>query len=350
MIPDWIYISQTAGTSGTTTITVSAGTNYVTTMNIATMNVVNNEMYENVTIAQDGIDMSKQYLTFEIISAGTINWCTSSLEANISIEYSKDYGVSWTTINSYPSTSFNVSAGDVVYFRGDNPYGTVVDKVPSFFSGSTPVFRVFGNIMSLISKTNFDSIYVLDNSHSGWTFFSLFSRCEGLFDATNLILPATTLAPYCYGLLFQSCTTLTGVPKLPATEAAERCYYYMFGDCPNLVQAPKINLKTLAKGCCNSMFRDCTSLEIAPDLTATYLIEGCYSLMFMGCTNLKYVKCTATDGEPIPSTYSQNSDYYCGGWVYDVSSSGTFIKKTGSTIDWESGTSGIPTGWTVQEV
>jgi hypothetical protein len=56
--------------------------------------------------------------------------------------------------------------------------------------------------------------------------------------------------------------------------------------------------------------------------------------MFFGCTNLKYVKCLATD---ISATNCLTN------WLYNVSSTGTFIQTAG--ITWPRGASGIPTGW-----
>ena len=53
MIPNWLYVSQTAGTSGTTVITVSAGTNDDIVSRSGYL-VVNNDanLSEDVTIIQ----------------------------------------------------------------------------------------------------------------------------------------------------------------------------------------------------------------------------------------------------------------------------------------------------------
>jgi hypothetical protein len=60
--------------------------------------------------------------------------------------------------------------------------------------------------------------------------------------------------------------------------------------------------------------------------------------MFAGCTNLSSVECLTTD---IPAVE------YTGGWLSDVSPTGTFTKAAG--VDWPTGDSGIPEGWTVEE-
>ena len=95
---------------------------------------------------------------------------------------------------------------------------------------------------------------------------------------------------------------------------------------------------TLASGCYNNMFRDCTSLTTAPELPATKLADRCYQYMFSGCRSLNYIKCLATDISALRCTSN---------WVSNVASTGTFVKAASMT-SWTTGTSGIPTGWTVQ--
>jgi len=93
---------------------------------------------------------------------------------------------------------------------------------------------------------------------------------------------------------------------------------------------------TLAVYCCGSMFKDCTSLTTAPELPATTLSGSCYQFMFKGCTHLNYVKMLATDISAIGCL----SD-----WLSGVAATGTFVKADGVEIP--SGSSGIPSGWTV---
>jgi len=56
---------------------------------------------------------------------------------------------------------------------------------------------------------------------------------------------------------------------------------------------------------------------------------------------LNYIKCLATTDLSVASCTDN--------WVNDVAASGTFIKA--ASADWSSktGTSGIPSGWTVQD-
>ena len=86
------------------------------------------------------------------------------------------------------------------------------------------------------------------------------------------------------------------------------------------------------------MFRGCTNLTTAPNLSATTLANYCYYGMFYGCTSLNYIKMLAIN---------INYTSCLSNWVKGVASTGTFIKHPNMT-SLSSGTSGIPTGWTVQ--
>ena len=274
-------------------------------------------------------------LTFEIMSNSIILWTTNNTEFTKTIEYKKNDG-EWTSMTSTTDAiPIPVMPGDVIQFRGNNTaYGTFSNY--STFGESTAQFKVKGNIMSLVNSTNFGTLTTLS---SGYTFYRLFNGCHNLTDASQLILPATALTNYCYERMFSACESLTQAPELPATALAEGCYEGMFGSCESLTQAPELPATTLANYCYGNMFEYCTSLTTAPELPATTLASGCYQRMFDSCTNLNYIKCLATD----------ISAYLCtSNWVDVVASSGTFVKAPNMT-SWTTGTSGIPTGWTVQD-
>ena len=164
----------------------------------------------------------------------------------------------------------------------------------------------------------------------------MFYGCTSLVNVP--VLPATTLADYCYSSMFQGCTNLKTAPELPVTTLATACYQYMFNGCTSLTTAPELPATTLTDGCYQYMFQGCTSLTTAPELPATKLADRCYGGMFYKCTKLSYIKCLATD---IPATSCTSN------WVSNVASTGTFVKAASMT-SWTTGTSGIPTGWTVQ--
>ena len=331
----------------------------------------------------------EEYLTFDIISSGTIYWKTTDNSFTKTISYSKDNGVTWNSITPTESgTSISVESGDEIMFRGNNSaYSNVMFKNNRFSSSTGTKFNVRGNIMSLIDSNGFATAETLTDSY---TFYSLFSGCKGLVSAENLILPATaltescyrnmfqecsslttapalpatTLADMCYLAMFFSCTSLTTAPELPATTLASSCYYSMFNkcsslttapvlpantlmqecyrfmlsDCTSLTTAPELPATILADGCYASMFEGCGSLTIAPVLPATTLVENCYREMFRGCTNLNHIKCLATDISASSCTYS---------WVSSVASTGTFVKNISMT-GWATSVNGIPEGWAVE--
>ena len=319
-----------------------------------------------------------QYLTFEAIEDGTFTFTGKNSN---SLSYSLDDGQTWTALAS-GSASPTVTAGNKIMWKGTcTPSNTGSGK----FS-ATANFNVQGNIMSLLfgddftNKTNltgknyafYDLFYKNTNIKSAknlilpattlanWCYAYMFDGCTSLVTAPELPaetlanycyscmflsctslttapnLPATTLAEYCYDSMFQGCTSLVNAPTLPATTLAEYCYLAMFNGCKKLKTAPELPVTTLADGCYSDMFRGCTSLTTAPVLPATTLTLSCYSHMFYGCTNLNYIKCLATDKSATECTYS---------WVYKVASSGRFVKN--SAASWTTGDDGIPTGWTV---
>ena len=213
------------------------------------------------------IDYSEQYLTFEILSAGTIVWQKNSAIAEVkTVTYSINDGA-WISLNSATGTnsSFNVVAGDIVRFKGGHDRYTRSSTNYSSFGSSTATFNIYGNIMSLIGGDNFKT---LDTLTTAWTFFSLFKGTQ-VISAQNLILPATALTNYCY----------------------------------------------------REMFLDCTSLTTAPVLSAATLATHSYFKLFSGCTNLNYIKCLATD----------LGDSGTGSWTDGVSATGTFVKAASMT-------------------
>lgn len=328
-------------------------------------------------------DYSQDYLTVE------------ALEDNVEIKYhggmggysvsvSTDNGETWSSESNNITTILNT--GEKLLIKGNNTKYYDDEGAGCIYSSSQHI--IYGNILSLVYGDNFGNYTELPDSQN--VFNGFFRVNTGLVSAENLILadnatsycyrfmfsgctsmttapsvlPATTLAERCYADMFNGCTSLISTPKLPATTLAERCYGGMFEDCTSLTTAPELPAEALARYCYNNMFRGCTSLTTAPELPATtlanqcyyYMFAGCTSLttapelpaetlvvqcyyyMFSGCTSLNYVKCLATDISASNCTT---------GWLSVVSSNGTFVKPL-SMSSWGTGSSGIPSGWTVE--
>ena len=279
----------------------------------------------------------------------------SQISTGQTLEYSTDKTI-WNNMTTATTITLT-NSGDSVYVRGILTSNNTNSNYTQFtMSGD---IKATGNINYLWNK---DTPYTALKEYCG---YRLFSGCTALTEVINLSLPATTLAYSCYRGMFQDCTSLTTAPVLPATTLASQCYAYMFTNCSGLTTAPELPATTLANncyegmfegctslttapelpattlavGCYESMFRNCTSITVAPQLPATTLVNSCYAYMFSGCTNLNYIKCLATDISATDCTSN---------WVDGVASTGTFVKDPSMT-GWTTGTSGIPSGWTVQD-
>lgn len=328
-----------------------------------------------------------------------------------SVAYSTDGGQTWTNKNNvnYSVVSFSVvlNTGDKLLMKGNGTaysteykWGTGTRWDYSMFS-TTKQFKVYGNIMSLLYGDDFEDKYTIPDiplydSFGKGSLNALFSGCTCLVDAHNIKLPATNLSynkpnssAGCYSGMFNGCTSLTAAPELPATILSTSCYSGMFSGCTSLTVAPKLLATTLAGSCYYSMFKNCSSLNEAPVLPASTLTSSCYGEMFSGCTSLTtapvlpadtlmsncyyrmFYGCTSLTTAPeLPALILVDWCYYqmfsgctslnnivclatdvsasscVGGWLNSVSSTGTFYKNS-SMSSWATGTSGIPSNWTV---
>lgn len=243
-------------------------------------------------VVSSGHDYQEDYLTLSALEDGEI---TITISSDLGpayatyLSYSKDKSV-WerTDINGKNKTiRIPVSRGDNVYLKGKAKQWYNPSDPGGAEINSSANINVSGNIMSLLYEDNFkDKTVFPDNSNQ--TFNLLFFNNKHLCSAEKLILPATTLAFGCYRLMFYSCSSLTVAPALPAPKLTDYCYW--------------------------SMFKNCTSLNsitmLATDISAWDCLEE---------------------------------------WVSGVAATGTFTKATSMT-SLPSGASGIPTGWTVENV
>ena len=217
----------------------------------------------------------EQYLTIETLEEN----CTINFEGN-DIQYSINDG-SWNAFTQDLNLNFQ-NTGFKIRFKQtgltpDSSKGIGKFKV-------SKKFKVYGNIMSLYYGDDF--IGQTDLTGKDYAFKALFYECANLINAENLILPATTLSPYCYYDMFSLCTSLTKTPKLPATTLAQECYRYMFSSCYSLTEVTELPATQLVEGCYSVMFFNCKSLTTAPELPATQLASSCYESMFSDCISL----------------------------------------------------------------
>lgn len=209
-------------------------------------------------------------------------------------------------------------------------------------------YQMFGNCKQLVNAPQLPATEL-----AAGCYYSMFHSCWALQDAPQL--PATTLYQSCYQSMFQDCRNITTAPELPATTLADYCYAYMFWGCTLLASVPTTLPATeLRQYCYEYMFQDCISLMGAPVLPATTfrnpaivtevnngLAMYAYNRMFSGCTRLQYIKAMFAS---IPDNYTIRN--FTADWVYNVASTGTFVKNGGATWN-EIGKDGVPSGWTV---
>ena len=295
-------------------------------------------------------DYETQYLTMEALDNATIEvypqYTTSKLYYKIDDEGWKQYKRSVITLNSSSKimfkeilTSSRLNATQLRCSTGHiNVYGNVMSLVyGDDFIGKTTMSNF--SLKELFSFSNIidaGNLILPATTLAKYCYNFMFSGCTSL--TTAPALPATTLAEYCYSEMFKGCTSLTQAPELPATTLANDCYYRMFEGCTHLTQAPQLPATTLAEDCYTRMFKDCPLLTNAPALPATTLANNCYSYMFDGCITLNNINCQLTN---VDNTATQ-------GWVTNVqTNSGTFTYNC-LNKDWTTGVNGIPENWTRQ--
>lgn len=122
-------------------------------------------------------------------------------------EYSMDDGLTWKKFTG--RDTFDLShKGDKVLLRSNCDVDACESRYYSRYSGKKNLFSMegsisaSGNIMSLVDSARFEA----DTSVPQKVFADLFSGCKALTSAPAL--PATTLADYCYGRMFEGCSNL----------------------------------------------------------------------------------------------------------------------------------------------
>lgn len=203
--------------------------------------------------------------------------------------------------------------------------------LPSRLNGAYCFYQMYYSCKSLTDAPELPA-----TSLQVYCYAYMFYGCKALKNAPAL--PATTLSTDCYSFMFSNCTGLTTAPVLPATTMKADCYYRMFAGCSNLTSTPSLPSTTLANGCYSYMFYGCSKIT-SITLPATTLITECYHRMLYNCSSLNYITALFTT---IPG--ESNALYQ---WVYGVAKTGTFVKAADATWD-VTGTSGVPSGWTIQ--
>ena len=331
---------------------------------------------KKVSISNDNFEDSRDYFWIKNIGTevGVVAFQRGKRRStSVSLDYSIGNKSNWMPFFSSETTTsglsilsdtIELSPGEVVYFKGDNPRIGFFDSINvnsesslSWYTTNFPgesyyccfvlnnsVFSCGGDLMSLKSE---------GSKMQQFDFYKLFADCKNLTDASelhlstelspacyerlfygcsNLVnapdLPALTLAAHCYNGMFDGCTSLTSAPELPARELAPYCYCQMFGS-SGIIESPDLPATSLAMGCYYRMFAWCNDFTSAPELPAAILEKKCYMQMFNGCSVLEtapvlpattlaescyqqmFINCVALETTPVlPATTLAASCYY----------------------------------------
>ena len=294
-------------------------------------------------------DFSTKYFTIESLeNNNTIKWVKSS-GPNVSLSYSTDNGTTWTDLTLSGSRDFaTINAGDKILFKGTNDRLATAWNAYNRFN-ATKTFKVYGNAMSLLYGDNFvsNSEFKTDTNHN---LCGIFYGTTTLVDASDLILPATTLTDSCYNGMFRNCSGLTAAPDLSApTTFGDQSFSSMFDCCVNMSQPPSIisgttsYLSSVKRMFCMTRGNSAVQCQMTKSPLMIINFNGDSSVskeyeVFKGNANLTEIKCFWTN--------NSGSFESLANWVIYTADSGvTFYKR--STQSFVSGVSGIKTGWTV---
>ena len=308
-----------------------------TTIRLGDRNIVKIKIGDNV-IWEKKMEPEIDYFYIENTYAGenTITFTTVKPSSNPpsyakyaeKIEYSTDKR-NWNTLTFNTSTpkTITIESGEKLYLRNDSGGFNYYNIIQYYTNINTSQnFVIGGNINTLINYNDVDNVSLKGDYGC---FYKLFYNVKYITDASNLIIPsttivgnycremfsgckslvnaptlsATTLADYCYNGLFSGCSSLVNAPELPATKLKTGCYTELFNGCSSLVNAPELPATTLASDCYFRMFAGCKSLANAPTLPATKLTSQCYYQMFSGCKSL-------ANAPTLPATTLADYCYY----------------------------------------
>ena len=290
------------------------------------------------------VDTSKiKYLWFEPLDKAARFKFTKNQQNDVDIEYSLD-GENWTFLPSGEASPL-IEVGDKIYWRGElgvqtyhwsgdevllEDCGIGTFAVTEFSMGESPAkFKVGGDVNSLLTH---DFYKLHDLTPYQYAFFNLFKN-SSVFYITEMIFRDFKLSHYCYGLMFNTCLSLTNmIDELPSTQLAGKCYYSMFNNCTAIINAPELPATDLKEYCYHWMFKNCLSLEHAPRLVAQNLTmnqSSCYLKMFEGCRNLNKVYLDVINVDAEVFQHINSSPF--GDWLKNIAVCGVVVIKPYNT-------------------
>ena len=298
--------------------------------------------------AQCSVSVTNRYAYFTLVSLADNNTFTIKNGGNAarSLSYSLDDGTTWSSFSlatGATQTIATINSGDTIIMKGSNQQLANEYNKGCYFRG-TQNYEVEGNISSLINNNDTDTELTGGTFH----FAQLFSGDTHLISAENLKVVSTTLYQSSFNGIFRACSNLQKAPDLSIpTTLAQETYSSMFEACVSLSQPPSVLSATTAElSSYKRMFCMARSGTVAAQMTKSPIMIGNFGSetsvskdfqVFMGNGNLTEVKCFWTNDSGSFGSLAQ--------WMANVSSSGTFYKRSSQTF--QSNAAGIPSTWTI---
>lgn len=298
--------------------------------------------------AQCSVSVTNRYAYFTLVSLADNNTFTLTNGSNAarSLSYSLDDGTTWSSFSlatRATQTIATINSGDTIIMKGNNAQLANNYNTGCYFRG-TQNYEVEGNISSLLNNNDTDTEITRGTFH----FAQLFSGDTHLISAENLKVVSTTLYLSSFNGTFRSCTNLQKAPDLSIpTTLGQETYSSMFEACTSLSQPPSVLSATTAElSSYKRMFCMNRSSSVTSQMTKSPIMIGNFGSetnvakdfeVFRGNGSLTEIKCFWTN--------DSGSFGNLANWMTNVSSSGTFYKR--STQTFANGASGIPTTWTI---
>lgn len=298
--------------------------------------------------AQCSVSVTNKYAYFTLVSLADNNTftLTNGSTAARNLSYSLDDGTNWSSFSlakSATQTIATINSGDTIIMKGSNTQLASEYNKGCYFRG-TQNYEVEGNISSLINNNDTDTEITGGTFH----FAQLFSGDTHLISAENLKVVSTTLYQSSFNGIFRDCSNLQKAPDLSIpTTLAQETYSSMFEGCTSMSQPPAVLSATTAvltsykrMFCMNRNSKVTTQMTKSPIMIGNFGSETGVTKdfqVFKGNGSLTEVKCFWTNDSGSFGGLSE--------WMSNVSSSGTFYKRSSQTFQQNPG--GIPTTWTI---
>ena len=378
--PAGITMSQTSGTSGTTTIMISFDdvSGYTTTPIQFTTNsdTVNFTLYRYPEGSYTGF--TENYLVIKITSNGTLKFSSRvnyfgggypDFDWATGYGYwywSKDSGATWnsvflngvTTATTYIH-EIEVTAGEEYWVSGNASHsyhfpGTQEGGYKNI--GGTAQFTVSGDPRSLYGPgvaclsgmfknsnvTNAEDLIINADSGVSCQYYAMFSGCTMLRTPPREITSKGFVYPYCFADMFKG-SGVWSIPNINITAMDGDTFINAFMGCNGLNRVTLPNI-TLSDRCYAQMFANCENL-VYVDIQSTTLAKYSLYKMFKNCTSLISVHLAWRYGsKPVGATDE---------WLYNVGPSGILYNSAGVS-NWPKNSasnnySGIPArAWQIQ--